>query len=47
MKEMSQKLQKAKYVVLDGYDYGIHFLAPEAVTAACCRALQVALAADG
>ena len=32
MKEMSQQLQKAKYVVLDGYDYGIHFLAPEAVT---------------
>ena len=28
---MAEKLQRAKYVVLDGYDYGIHFLAPDAV----------------
>jgi pimeloyl-ACP methyl ester carboxylesterase len=32
IKEMAEKLQHGKYVVLDGYDYGIHFLAPEAVT---------------
>ena len=33
MAEMRDKLQRAKLVQLEGYDYGIHFLAPDAVVA--------------
>ena len=33
MAEMRDKLQRAKLVELEGYDYGIHFLAPDAVVA--------------
>ena len=33
MAEMRDKLPRAKLVELEGYDYGIHFLAPDAVVA--------------
>ncbi|MBI3935520.1 MAG: alpha/beta hydrolase, partial [Betaproteobacteria bacterium] len=33
MTEMRDRLQRAKLVELAGYDYGIHFLAPDAVVA--------------
>lgn len=33
MAEMRDELQRAKLVQLEGYDYGIHFLSPDAVVA--------------
>ena len=38
--EMRGLLPRASLVQLDGYDYGIHFLAPEAVTAEVRRFLR-------
>ncbi len=40
MAEMRDKLQRAKLVQLEGYDYGIHFLAPDAVVAEVRKFLQ-------
>ena len=40
MGEMRDKLQRAKLVELEGYDYGIHFLAPDAVVAEVRKFLQ-------
>ena len=40
MAEMRDQLQRAKLVQLEGYDYGIHFLAPDAVVAEVRKFLQ-------
>jgi hypothetical protein len=41
MAEMRDKLQRAKLVQLEGYDYGIHFLSPDAVVAEVREFLRV------
>ena len=40
MAEMRDQLPRAKLVELEGYDYGIHFLAPDAVVATVRRFLS-------
>ena len=40
MAEMADKLKRAKIAFIDGYDHGIHFLAPDAVVAEVRKFLQ-------
>lgn len=40
MAEMADKLKRAKIALIDGYDHGIHFLAPDAVVAEVRMFLQ-------
>jgi len=40
MAEMCGKLRRAKLVQIEGYDYGIHFLAPDAVVAEVRKFVQ-------